>query len=96
MSAPVIEGFRLSPGQQRVWRSQQRAGSVRLCRAAIEILGPLDSSALKTAIGAVVDSHEILRTSFRSIAGLELPLQVIVERPELTNTWQKQTLQLQC
>src|SRR4051812_46500845 len=78
MQMQAIEGFRLSPQQRRVWRLQQRAGTVALnAGCAVVVKGNLDLAALRAALAAVVDRHEILRTTYAEIPGLSLPLQVI-------------------
>src|SRR6185369_7727526 len=50
----------------------------------------LDKSFLKEALQQVVEQHEILRTAFRSIPGMNLPLQVILEQ----GTWSWREVEL--
>jgi amino acid adenylation domain-containing protein len=74
----VIEGFTLSPQQARLWKLQrdgQEADFRAICvlRPAV----PLDVEVLRAALTEVVRRNEILRTEFRQIPGMELPLQVI-------------------
>lgn len=71
-------GYRLSPQQRRLWALQQRSAAYRAQAAAL-IEGDFDSARLRRAAQAAVDRHEILRTSFRFIAGLDMPLQVIAQ-----------------
>ena len=78
MQEAVIEGYRLSPQQRRIWLLQRndpdlpfRAGCI------ISVEGPLDKRLLKAALQDVVSRHEILRTSFNSLPDMMLPVQVI-------------------
>jgi amino acid adenylation domain-containing protein len=79
----VIEGFRLSLQQKRLWR---RKGWSRAYRAqcAIRMTGEINSEFLRRLLASIIDRHEILRTSFHRLPDMDLPLQVIDERPELS------------
>jgi len=71
-----LEGYRLSPQQQRLWLL--RAGSLAFHgRIAVGIAGALDTARLRRAVERVVSRYEILRTAFRGLPGMDLPLQVI-------------------
>ncbi|MCA1994249.1 MAG: amino acid adenylation domain-containing protein, partial [Coleofasciculus sp. S288] len=76
-----IEGFRLSPQQKRLWQLQQ-AGNNQPYRAhcAVLIKGNLNPEILASALQNVINRHEILRTIFRVLEGMNLPLQVIGDR----------------
>jgi amino acid adenylation domain-containing protein/non-ribosomal peptide synthase protein (TIGR01720 family) len=76
MQPSVIEGFRLSPQQRRLWLLQEN-GSVYRAQAAITVEGKLAVPALKQALAEVIQHQEILRTTFQAVPGLKLPLQVI-------------------
>ncbi|HSG40555.1 MAG TPA: AMP-binding protein, partial [Thermoanaerobaculia bacterium] len=81
----VIEGFALSPQQTRLWKLHGRGlaadfRAVCVLRPSI----PLDAEALGVALQEVVRRNEILRTDFRLIPGMELPLQVIGESPDFS------------
>jgi amino acid adenylation domain-containing protein len=74
----VIEGFKLSPQQERLWILQQTSvPTTEQAQCAILIEGQLDSHALKSALREVVSRHEILRTAFERLPGMATPLQVI-------------------
>ena len=75
-----LEGFRLSPQQARVWRSQRDNGDLSQCAVLIE--GPVQLDTLQRAVRSIVDRHEILRTRFVRSAGIKLPFQVVVDRAE--------------
>ncbi len=78
--AEQFEGYRLSAQQERLWRLQQDSATTSYrVQGLIEIAGPLDRERLQEALDRVVQRHEILRTGFRRIPGLALPVQVIYE-----------------
>jgi amino acid adenylation domain-containing protein len=83
MSQVVIEGFRLSPQQKRLWRLQGDSRAYKT-QCLILLQGHLDKADLRRAIQAVVNQHEILRTSFQSLPGLKIPVQVADEKPIFT------------
>lgn len=86
----VIEGFRLSPQQKRLWALQQDNRAYR-GQAIVRIEGNLDSKVLKAALQQIIDRHEILRTHFVRPGGLKTPIQVIAEKGQLI--WQSIDLQ---
>jgi amino acid adenylation domain-containing protein len=77
MQEMTIDGFRLSPQQKRVWTLQQREHQPYHTQCVLLLEGSLDVDALKAALAQVVERHEILRTSFRRLPGMSLPLQVV-------------------
>jgi amino acid adenylation domain-containing protein len=86
MLKEVIEGFQLSPQQRHLWRlSAGDAGGAYGALCVVRIEGRLDEAALRAALREVVARHEILRTTFHRLPGMDLPLQVVGEAgaPEL-------------
>jgi amino acid adenylation domain-containing protein/non-ribosomal peptide synthase protein (TIGR01720 family)/FkbM family methyltransferase len=80
MPNEIREGFRLSPSQERLWSLQPAESETPYCaHCSILLDGPLDAPALRSSIAAVIDRHEILRTSFQRLEGMNLPVQVIAE-----------------
>ncbi|HEV8168738.1 MAG TPA: condensation domain-containing protein, partial [Pyrinomonadaceae bacterium] len=78
MQKQSIEGFQLSPQQKHLWSLCGRDGAtVYRAQCAVRIEGCLHKRILREAIEKVVQGHEILRTSFQSLADMGLPLQVI-------------------
>jgi len=80
MHKSVVEGFRLSAQQKRVWSLQQTDGSAAYrteCSVLIE--GLCDTNILGAALCEVWDRNEILRTGFVCLPGIEGPVQVIKE-----------------
>ena len=76
----VVEGFRLSPQQRRLWSLQQTDGSAAYraeCTVLIE--GLCDTNILGAALREVWERNEILRTGFVCLPGIEGPVQVIKE-----------------
>jgi amino acid adenylation domain-containing protein/FkbM family methyltransferase len=72
-------GFRLSPQQRRLWLVQ-RDGSVYNSQVAVLLGRPLNIDALKQALSKTIADHEILRTTFRRVPGMNVPLQVVVDQ----------------
>ena len=82
-----IEGFSLSPQQRRLWLlGARQGGSPYRADCAILLQGAVDAGALESALRAVVERHEILRTEFRSLPAMMLPLQVVSEGDALRLT----------
>ena len=74
----TIEGFELSPQQKRLWQLQQSGSNLPYrSRCTVKLGGRIEPSILKNAIAKVISDHEILRTTFNSVSGMTLPLQVI-------------------
>src|SRR5687768_2417186 len=72
------EGFRLSTQQKHLWLSQRGGPAFRsLCAILLE--GDLDRVALEESLRRTVERHEILRTSFYTPSGVDVPFQVIGE-----------------
>lgn len=78
MQTEPLAGFRLSPQQRRLWSLQQANQKMpRRAHVVVLIEGPLNTLALERAVREVVERHEILRTRFYRLDGLELPVQII-------------------
>ena len=78
MQTEPIAGFRLSPQQRRLWSLQQANQKMpRRAHVVFLIEGPLNTLALESAVREVVERHEILRTRFYRLDGLEFPVQII-------------------
>ncbi|MBW4506977.1 MAG: amino acid adenylation domain-containing protein [Scytonematopsis contorta HA4267-MV1] len=78
MKNEAIHGFQVSPQQKHLWLLQKATDGFpyrSLCT--VEITGNLNVDFLKNTLKSVVEQHQILRTSFRCLAGLNTPLQVI-------------------
>jgi len=75
----ILEGFALAPQQRRLWT---RRPGTRFSQAAIYLEdtdagAALDTEALAASLDRLVERHEVLRTSYRALAGMDLPIQVI-------------------
>src|ERR1044072_4529574 len=79
MSKEIIEGYRLSPQQKHLWLLGQ---AERSAACAVRIDGELNRDLLQQAIRHVVERFEILRTTFKLLPGMTIPVQVISNRPE--------------
>ncbi|HEX2254146.1 MAG TPA: amino acid adenylation domain-containing protein [Thermoanaerobaculia bacterium] len=74
----VLQGFRLSPQQRRLWRLHEEGAPCR-AQLVLRLDGELDRARLAAALGRVVARHEILRTGFERMPGVRLPVQRIGE-----------------
>ena len=78
MQTQITEGFRLSPHQEHLWLIQQVDKTFQYrVQCAVLIEGNINIKVLKEALKNVVHQHEILRTTFRYLPGMTLPVQVI-------------------
>jgi amino acid adenylation domain-containing protein/thioester reductase-like protein len=78
MQAAIMEGFRLSPQQEHLWLLQQLDNkSVYYSDCLISITGKIQIDKLELALETVVNCNEILRTYFRCLPGMTIPVQVI-------------------
>ncbi|MEH2448299.1 MAG: amino acid adenylation domain-containing protein [Nostoc sp.] len=78
MQVQSMEGFRLSPQQEHLWLLQKLDKSEAYrSNCSILIEGHVDINNLELALQNVVNRHEILRTCFPCLAGMNLPVQVI-------------------
>ncbi len=80
MEKTSLQGFRLSPQQQHIWRLQNgQGGRDFVVQCSVEIEGALDRERLRRALERAVERHEILRTTFPLLPGMSLPVQVVHE-----------------
>jgi amino acid adenylation domain-containing protein/FkbM family methyltransferase len=84
MTTATIEGFRVSARQLRLWRLSEEGAEYRV-EGALLLTGDVRDEAFLQALRDLGDRHEILRTTFQALPGVEAPLQVIGEpsEPEL-------------
>ena len=74
----VIEGFRLSPQQTHLWSIEPGCTNpVYGARCLVRIDGQLDASLLRTVLESIVSRHEILRTNYKLLEGMTIPVQVV-------------------
>jgi amino acid adenylation domain-containing protein len=74
----IQNGFRLSPQQHLLWTQQQASGlSSFQAFCALRIEGELRLDRWRQALRTVVERHEILRTTFRKLPGMYVPVQFI-------------------
>lgn len=72
----VIEGFRLSPQQTRLWLEQHDSTAYH-AQCTVVIDGPLNKDVLNDALLEVINRHEVLRTTYHQMPGVKIPVQVI-------------------
>jgi amino acid adenylation domain-containing protein/non-ribosomal peptide synthase protein (TIGR01720 family) len=83
MTDVMVEGFRLSSQQRRLWVQQSGESPADCAQGAILIQGDLDPAALERALRRLVERHEILRTAFRRRHGMKFPLQIVEDGMEV-------------
>jgi amino acid adenylation domain-containing protein len=76
MQEQIIEGYRLSIQQKNLWLLQQESLAYR-AQCAVLLEGNLNADLFREALEEVVRRQEVLRTAFRRLPGMEVPLQVI-------------------
>lgn len=81
-SEESLEGYQLSRQQRHFWLSQSDAHQCYL-RGVLRLEGSLSREILERVLEATLLRHEILRTSFDLLAGLEVPIQVINDKATL-------------
>ncbi len=95
-SQHIIEGFRLSPQQKRLWSFQEdtygasHRGHVYRSHCAMLLDGLLKVNKLQAAVDRAVACHEVYRTCLRRVPGVKVPRQVVTER--CLFTWQQVNL----
>ena len=88
MLTEVVEGFQLSLQQEHLWLLQkstisQTYNQTYRAQCAVLIEGNLDPNTLTAALQDVINRHEILRTTFRCLPGMTIPVQVITNHQVL-------------
>ncbi|HSL84827.1 MAG TPA: condensation domain-containing protein, partial [Thermoanaerobaculia bacterium] len=82
-AADLVQGFALSPQQRRLWLLEaERRGALRAEIAAI-LEAPAGLAGVESALEAALRRHEVLRTRFRRVPGMSLPVQAIGDEPQL-------------
>jgi amino acid adenylation domain-containing protein len=76
MQPSVIEGYRLSPQQKRLWNLHEQGTILSNCLV-IRMKGAVCQKTLHFSLKNLVGSHEIFRTNFRKLEELVYPVQVI-------------------
>src|ERR1044071_8780095 len=90
MQQEVVDGYRLSPQQRRVW-SLQRDGPAFRAQCALLLKGKLDPQALTESVANIIGQNEILRTTFHFFAEWMVPVQVV--NPVGNPAWRRVSLQ---
>ena len=74
----VIQGFRLSPQQKRLW-FKQRESSAFHARCLVRVEGRLDLEVFRESVQRLINRHEVLRTLFHCPPDMSFPLQMVAE-----------------
>jgi amino acid adenylation domain-containing protein len=87
----TLEGYRLSPQQRHLWTLLRHGrNDPYQAKCAVSIKGCFEKSHLKAAAQNVITRHEILRTTFRCLPGMTIPMQVIEETVGIS--WQEDNM----
>jgi amino acid adenylation domain-containing protein len=76
MSSVMSAGYELSPQQKLLFAQGKEKATAGI---AISLGGSLDCSRIRAALQALIEWHEILRTSFQRRSGMKFPFQVVNE-----------------
>ncbi|MBW8875033.1 MAG: non-ribosomal peptide synthase/polyketide synthase [Acidobacteria bacterium] len=80
----AVQGFRLSPLQERPWRlSRDERGMPAYALGVAAVEGEIVAARLEEALRRVVQRHEALRTTIRLLPGTSIPVQVIADAASL-------------
>ncbi|HZO71745.1 MAG TPA: amino acid adenylation domain-containing protein, partial [Ktedonobacteraceae bacterium] len=82
MQTTELRGVSLSLQQNRLWPFLQDNLVYRV-QGAVWLEGDLDEDTFQRALSTLVEQHEILQTVFHTLAGMDVPVQVIGRRPLL-------------
>jgi amino acid adenylation domain-containing protein len=77
MAVATLAGFELSPQQKYLWNLQRSQLQDYRIQANIKITGNLNINILKIALNNIIQDYELFRTSFQSLPGMDIPMQVI-------------------
>src|SRR6185312_3721340 len=83
MQPAAFKGFRLSLQQVRLW-SWQRESQLYRALCAVRLEGKLDTGVFQQALQDVISRHANLRTIFHVVPGMEMPMQVVAARAEVS------------
>ena len=82
MKTATFQSSQLSLQQERLWKLQQTNSPYRV-QCAVTISGPLYMHALQLGMRHLLQHYEILRTVFRYLPGIDVPVQVVTEQQEV-------------
>ncbi|MGZ4112560.1 MAG: condensation domain-containing protein, partial [Tumebacillaceae bacterium] len=75
-----VQGFRISPQQRRLWKlCLAQDQQLYVTQMAVLVERHLEENNLQIALQAVLNRHELLRSTFPVIAGMSFPMQVVGE-----------------
>jgi amino acid adenylation domain-containing protein len=82
MQKEKLKGYRLSMQQARLYRLQGN-DQVWYTQCAVQLNGKLNRLSLFDALQYLVNQHDILRTAFRLVPGMDIPVQLVTSNLEI-------------
>jgi amino acid adenylation domain-containing protein len=82
MQDTKLKGYRLSMQQDRLYR-RQGEDQIWYTQCAVQLSGKLNRLSLFCTLQDLVKRHDILRTTFRRLPGMEIPVQVVIDTAEV-------------
>jgi amino acid adenylation domain-containing protein/FkbM family methyltransferase len=73
----ALEGYRLSRQQKYLWQLQQEFPRPAQATCEVTIEGRVSAALLRESVERVVSRHQILRTRYERLSGMDVPLQVV-------------------
>lgn len=98
MHAEMTNLIRISPQQKHLWLQQKDNYQAYCSQIAINIGGNLNPDILKLALANISDRHEIFRTVFHTLPGMNIPFQSISDHSTISlgeYDWSSLTSQVQ-
>ena len=83
MQATTVKGFHLSRQQTHLWSLQQLNKAQYHLLYAFSLQGSLDTVSFLYSLQQLVNRHEILRTAFSRVPGMDIPLQIVSKSVEI-------------
>src|SRR5450631_2691084 len=83
MQATTVKGFHLSRQQTHLWSLQQLNKAQYHSLYAFSLQGSLDTVSFLYSLQQLVNRHQILRTAFSRVPGMDIPLQIVSKSVEI-------------
>src|SRR5690349_16405178 len=82
MQTAGLQAANLSKQQERLWKWLQ-TGQIENTQCMVMLEGEFDPGRFQQALQRIVDKHEILHTTFSTLPGMDMPMQVVGRSKEI-------------